>query len=138
VTDPFPAESLADLLVRAGPPPWQRVRALMVRACQIVHLSHEHGIIRQDLQPGSLYPVRDKFDPGTLKVVSPGLLVASGGRVWSLGEPQAALALARYAAPEQISAGVVDRRTDVYALGLILYECLTGRVPFADPRPAHV
>ncbi|PCC66737.1 serine/threonine protein kinase [Nannocystis exedens] len=138
VTDVFPVASLADELARQGPPPWQRLRALLVRACQIVHLSHEHGMIRQDLSTSSLYPVRDKNDPGTLKVVSPGLLVASGGRVWSCVEPRAALRLARYAAPEQISTGVIDRRTDVYALGVILYECLTGRVPFVDPRPAHV
>jgi serine/threonine-protein kinase len=138
VTDLFPAASLADVLAREGPPPWQRLRSLLVRACQIVQLSHEHGMIRQDLSTSSLYPVRDKNDPGTLKVVSPGVLVATGGRVWSCAEPQAALQLARYAAPEQISTGVIDRRTDVYALGVILYECLTGRVPFADPRPAHV
>ncbi|WP_434415257.1 protein kinase domain-containing protein [Nannocystis pusilla] len=138
VTDVFPGASLADELARQGPPPWQRLRSLLVRACQIVHLSHEHGMIRQDLSTSSLYPVRDKNDPGTLKVVSPGLLVASGGRVWSCAEPNAALRLARYAAPEQISTGVIDRRTDVYALGVILYECLTGRVPFVDPRPAHV
>ncbi|MFY0530830.1 protein kinase domain-containing protein [Nannocystis pusilla] len=138
VTDVFPGASLADELARQGPPRWQRLRSLMVRACQIVHLSHEHGMIRQDLSTSSLYPVRDKNDPGTLKVVSPGLLVASGGRVWSCADPNAALRLARYAAPEQISTGVIDRRTDVYALGVILYECLTGRVPFVDPRPAHV
>lgn len=138
VTDVFPGASLADELARQGPPPWQRLRSLLVRACQIVHLSHEHGMIRQDLSTSSLYPVRDKNDPGTLKVVSPGVLVASGGRVWSCAEPGAALRLARYAAPEQISTGVIDRRTDVYALGVILYECLTGRVPFVDPRPAHV
>ncbi|MCY0986074.1 protein kinase [Nannocystis sp. ILAH1] len=138
VTDMFPDASLADELARQGPPPWQRLRSLLVRACQIVHLSHEHGMIRQDLSTSSLYPVRDKNDPGTLKVVSPGLLVASGGRVWSCADPKAALRLARYAAPEQISTGVIDRRTDVYALGVILYECLTGRVPFVDPRPAHV
>ncbi|WAS98587.1 serine/threonine protein kinase [Nannocystis punicea] len=138
VTDVFPAASLADVLAREGPPPWQRLRSLLVRACQIVQLSHEHGMIRQDLSTSSLYPVRDKNDPGTLKVVSPGVLVATGGRVWSCAEPEAALQLARYAAPEQISTGVIDRRTDVYALGVILYECLTGRLPFADPRPAHV
>ncbi|MBZ5713113.1 serine/threonine-protein kinase [Nannocystis pusilla] len=138
VTDVFPGHNLADVLAREGPPPWQRLRALLVRACQIVHLSHEHGMIRQDLSTSALYPVRDKNDPGTLKVVSPGLMVAGGGRVWSCPEPRAAAMLARYAAPEQISTGVVDRRTDVYALGVILYECLTGRVPFADARPAHV
>lgn len=138
VTEAHPSESLADELARQGPLPWPRLRALAVRACQLIHLSHEHGIIRQDLRTSSLYPVRDKTDPGTLKVVSPGLLIASGARVWACADVGVALALARYAAPEQISGGAVDRRTDVYALGVILYECLTGQVPFPDPRPAHV
>lgn len=138
VTDLLSGESLADLLAREGALPWRVLRPLIVRACQIVHLSHEHGIIRQDLQTRNLYPVRDKSKTGVLRIYSPGLGVAFGARLWSGLGPAESLALARYAAPEQISAGPVDRRTDVYALGVILYECLTGQVPFADPRPAHV
>lgn len=138
VTELLPGESLAELLVREGPLPWRRLRPLAVRACQIVHLSHEHGVVRQDLQTRNLYPVRGKAELGTLRVYSPGLGVAFGERLWSCLDPAEALQLARYAAPEQISSGGVDRRADVYALGVILYECLTGQVPFADPRPAHV
>lgn len=138
VTELLPGESLADLLTREGPLPWRRLRPLAVRACQIVHLSHEHGVVRQDLQTRNLYPVRGKAEAGTLRVYSPGLGVAFGERLWSCLDPGEALLLARYAAPEQISSGGIDRRTDVYALGVILYECLTGQVPFTDPRPAHV
>lgn len=138
VTELLPGASLAAALADEGPVPWRRLRSLMVRACQIVHLSHEHGLVRQDLQTRHLYPVRDKSQPGTLRIYSPGLGVAFGQRLWSCLDLEEWRMLARYAAPEQISGGEIDRRTDVYALGVILYECLTGRPPFADPRPAYV
>jgi hypothetical protein len=139
VTDLLPAtESLADLLAREGPLPWRRLRRLAVRACQIIHLSHEHGVVRQDLQTRNLYPVRDKSDAAVLRIYSPGLGVAFGERLWSCLDAEETLQLARYAAPEQISGGQIDRRTDVYALGVILYEALTGQVPFADPRSSYV
>lgn len=138
VTELLSGESLADVLAREGTLPWRVLRPIIVRACQIVHLSHEHGLVRQDLQTRNLYPIRDKNKSGVVRIFSPGLGVAFGARLWSGLDPAESLALARYAAPEQISNGPVDRRTDVYALGVILYECLTGQVPFTDPRPAHV
>jgi serine/threonine-protein kinase len=139
VTDLLPScESLADVLAREGPLPWRRLRKLAVRACQIIHLSHEHGVVRQDLQTRNLYPVRDKSDAAVLRIYSPGLGVAFGEQLWSCLDADEALQLARYAAPEQISGGQIDRRTDVYALGVILYEALTGQVPFPDPRSSYV
>lgn len=128
VTDFIAGENLAEQLTREGPLPWTAVRPLMVRACQILHLSHEHGALRLDLQTRHLFPVRDKTAASTLKILSPGLHL----------DPALSPEMIRYAAPEQITRAACDRRTDVYALGVIMYELLTGRVPFADAVPAVI
>ncbi|MBL9102243.1 MAG: protein kinase [Myxococcales bacterium] len=128
VTDFIAGESLAEQLGREGPLPWPTLRPLMVRACQILHLSHEHGVVRLDLQTRHLFPVRDKTQQSTLKILSPGLHL----------DPALSPEMIRYAAPEQITRTAVDARTDVYSLGIIMYELLTGQVPFADAVPAVI
>lgn len=128
VTDFIHGENLAEQLSREGPLPWTAIRPLMVRACQILHLSHEHGVVRLDLQTRHLFPVRDKTQTSTLKILSPGLQL----------DPALSPEMIRYAAPEQITRAACDRRTDIYALGVIMYELLTGQVPFADAVPAVI
>ncbi len=128
VTDFVNGENLAEQLTRDGPLPWPSLRPLMVRACQILHLSHEHGVVRLDLQTRHLFPVRDKTQTSTLKILSPGLQL----------DPALSPEMIRYAAPEQITRTACDRRTDIYALGVIMYELLTGQVPFADAVPAVI
>ena len=138
VTEFLSGENLATQLAREGPLAWPALRPLMVRACQIVHLSHQHGLLRLDLQTRHLYPVRDKNLTSTLKVLSPGIGDVFGDSLWSSLDPEAAAGHLQYAAPEQLTGGTVDARTDIYALGIIMYELLTGRVPFPDTRPAYV
>ncbi len=138
VTEFLTGESLAAVLEREGPFAWPVLRPLMVRACQILHLSHQHGLLRLDLQTRHLFPVRDKTATSTLKVLSPGIGDVFGDSLWTSLEPGAAAGHLRYAAPEQLTGATVDARTDVYALGVIMFELLSGRVPFPDTRPAYV
>lgn len=138
VTELLTGDNLATLIARDGPMPWQSARPLMVRACQILHLSHQHGLLRLDLQTRHLFPVRDKTQTSTLKILSPGIGDVFGDSLWSNLDPASAARQLRYAAPEQLTGGHVDARTDVYALGIIMYELLCGHVPFSDPRPAYV
>ena len=138
VTEFLPGESLAAQLAREGPMRWPALRPLMVRACQILHLSHQHGLLRLDLQTRHLFPVRDKTRTSTLKILSPGIGNVFGDSLWTSLAPAAAAEHLRYAAPEQLTGGTLDARTDVYALGVIMFELLCGRVPFPDTRPAYV
>ncbi|MBK7823928.1 serine/threonine protein kinase [Nannocystis sp.] len=138
VTEFLAGDSLATQLAREGPMAWRTLRPLMVRACQIIHLSHQHGRLRLDLQTRHFFPIRDKSRTSTLKILSTGIGDVFGDNLWASLSPAAAAAHLRYAAPEQVTGGNVDARTDVYALGVIMYELLTGRVPFPDPRPAYV
>ncbi len=138
VTELLTGDNLATLIAREGPMPWPALRPLMVRACQILHLSHQHGLLRLDLQTRHLFPVRDKNQTSTLKILSPGIGDVFGDSLWSNLDPVSAARQLRYAAPEQLTGGHVDARTDVYALGIIMYELLCGHVPFPDGRPAYV
>lgn len=138
VTEFLAGDSLATQLAREGPLPWRTLRPLMVRACQLIHLSHQHGLLRLDLQTRHFFPIRDKTRTSTLKILSTGIGDVFGDNLWSSLSPAAAAAHLRYAAPEQVTGGTVDARTDVYALGVIMYELLTGRVPFPDARPAYL
>ncbi len=138
VTELLTGENLATSIARDGPMTWPALRPLMVRACQILHLSHQHGLLRLDLQTRHLFPVRDKTQTSTLKILSPGIGDVFGDSLWSKLDPASAARQLRYAAPEQLTGGLVDARTDIYALGIIMYELLCGHVPFSDGRPAYV
>ncbi|MCC6358979.1 MAG: serine/threonine protein kinase [Phycisphaerales bacterium] len=115
----------------AGKPRPQRVLlAAFLRVCDGVHHAHQRGVIHRDLKPANI-----SVDAGgTPKVLDFGLakrfnFKSSEVRLTESGD---FLGSPAYAAPEQLCAGPdgIDVRTDVYALGIILYELLTGRLPF--------
>jgi len=127
-------ETLARHIVTAGPPRRpdaldQAVR-LVEQVARAAHKAHEAGIVHRDLKPGNImvtpagHPVI--LDFGLAHDESSPVSLSLSGQVF--GTPV-------YMAPEQIRGepGQTDRRTDVYALGAILYECVTGHPPFEAP-----
>jgi len=112
-----------DELVRSGPLPVSRAIALLRMACKGLQAAHEHGIVHRDIKPGNLMVVsRRKREH--LVIVDFGIATSSGHTAQDVrGTPHTM-------APEQISGGVVDARTDVYALGCCAFHMLTG-APFA-------
>jgi non-specific serine/threonine protein kinase/serine/threonine-protein kinase len=105
----------------------QRLR-LMISICDAAHHAHERGVIHRDLKPGNIL-VDDAGQPnildfGLARITDRAKDVT--GRT-DFGKLVGTLA---YMSPEQVSGGELDRRSDVYALGLILYELLHGRPPY--------
>jgi eukaryotic-like serine/threonine-protein kinase len=129
-------ETLRDRLDRVGSIPSTEACSLFLGLLAGLDAAHAAGIVHRDLKPANLFLVpcprrlggageRERvviLDFGIAKIAGSAIEPSSGAYV--LGTP-------RYLAPEQVLGGAVDARTDVYAAGLVLYEMLTGKSPFA-------
>ncbi|MGE0713756.1 MAG: protein kinase [Planctomycetota bacterium] len=122
-------ESLQERL-RRGRLPWSEAVELVLGMCQAMAAAHARGVIHRDLKPAN---VLIEAASGRPRVIDFGL-ARDQALVRSLTESCVALGTPITMAPEQLRAEKdVDARADVYALGAILYHCLTGRPPFVSP-----
>ena len=109
---------------------------LVARACEAVQHAHQRGIIHRDLKPGNIL-VNEDGDP---KVLDFGVARTAGARVSVTTietETGQLLGTLAYMSPEQVEAdpNAIDTRTDIYALGVILFRLLAGRLPFGHDDP---
>ena len=119
--------SLADLIgLETGPIPWVRARTMFGQLLDAVGHAHERGIIHRDLKPDNVMVTPDAH----LKILDFGIAKEAGSGATRTG---AGMGTADYMAPEQhTDAKNVDKRADIYALGMTLYEMLAGRLPWGD------
>jgi len=106
----------------------ERLR-LFRQVCAAVRYLHQHLVVHRDLKPANILVTAD----GTVKLVDFGIakLLEASGVLGSSGQTSAGLMTPDYASPEQIRGGPTSTLTDVYALGILLYESLAGANPFA-------
>ena len=120
-------ESLAQLIRRRGPIPAHESIPIFKQALRGVTAAHRAGIIHRDLKPANLMIAKDDI----VKVMDFGIAKRQGAT--GATKVSTSIGTSLYVAPEQILGRAVDYRTDVYALGITLYELLSGQPPF-NPR----
>ena len=125
--------SLGNLLRRSGRMPQERAVRLMQDICAGVGVAHRQGLLHRDLKPDNVIvvPPSHEGDEETAKVVDFGLAKVRDVTVQTaLTQTGAVLGTLYYMSPEQCSGEELDARADVYSLGAMLYEMLTGAPPF--------
>jgi serine/threonine protein kinase len=129
---------LHELICRKGRFPAQRVGQLLAQLCDVVQSAHDEGIIHRDLKPGNCMILSAGTPRETLKLMDFGLaqmrsvLYIAPEEVNDPGLPSAA-GTPEYMCPELARGLVMDQRGDLYSIGVILFELLTGRRPFEGP-----
>jgi serine/threonine-protein kinase len=123
-------ETLQQVLEKRGPLPWREVVEMAIPICEALHYAHKGGVVHRDLKPSNLMISKDGeiklTDFGVAKDLNAAALTAQGRTV---GTPA-------YMAPEQIrGTPPVSPKTDLYALGIVLYQMVTGRLPFSAASP---
>ncbi|HEU4578594.1 MAG TPA: serine/threonine-protein kinase [Polyangiaceae bacterium] len=123
-------ETLAELLRQRGPLPVTEAVRWLSEVCDGLDAAHRHGIVHRDLKPANLFLEQRQDGKVRAKILDFG--VAKLPERESLATTTHAIGSPLYMAPEQLAnRRDVDARADLWALGVVLYEALTGRVPFA-------
>jgi serine/threonine-protein kinase len=132
----FEGVTLRHHLDTRGPLSPARACDLLAGALLGLDLAHRNGIVHRDIKPGNLLLIPTApFRPVRAMVLDFGIAKVTGSAAHRTAE-RIILGTPRYLAPEQILGGRVDARTDVYAMGLVLFESITGRGPFDLPSSA--
>jgi serine/threonine-protein kinase len=114
----------------AGYLPEERTAHIARQICRALREAHAHGVIHRDLKPANIFLVEHGDEPDFVKILDFGLVKDVNDKGEDLTQTGLFMGSPKYMSPEQIRGDRVDGRTDVYALGIILYEMLTGKVPF--------
>ena len=124
--------TLKDYLSRRGQLSPKEVTVFATQIARALEHAHSHNIIHRDIKPQNIMLLRD----GTVKVADFGIAhFATKEATYSKGE---AIGSVHYVSPEQARGSHVDNRTDLYSLGVVMYEMITARLPFEGDTPVSI
>jgi beta-lactam-binding protein with PASTA domain/predicted Ser/Thr protein kinase len=123
--------NLKELIVARGPAPVRIAIDYTKQILGALRFAHRHGIVHRDIKPHNVLVDRD----GRLKVTDFGIARAGASQMTEAGS---IVGTAQYLSPEQARGGPVDQRSDLYSVGVVLYELLTGTVPFTGDSPVEI
>jgi eukaryotic-like serine/threonine-protein kinase len=123
---------------QVGHLPEERAAHIARQICRSLREAHSLGVVHRDLKPANVYLLEHGDEPDFVKVLDFGLVkdVTPSGE--DLTKAGLFMGSPKYMAPEQISGAPIDGRTDVYALGVIMYEMVTGKVPYDRPKTIDI
>ena len=122
---------LRQILVQQRKLPPERAIGITLGILETLAYIHSHGVVHRDLKPENIM-----VDPQDhVKLIDFGIAGAEGSRRLTFAKLTAAMGTPDYISPEQVKSKRGDARSDIYAVGVMLYEMLTGQVPFRGPNP---
>ncbi|MET8625728.1 protein kinase [Kitasatospora sp. NPDC004669] len=124
--------SLAAILAQQPQLPVERAVGIAAAVCEALAVAHAAELVHRDIKPGNIMIT----DDGGVKVVDFG--IARAGSSSNLTQTASVLGTAAYLSPEQATASALDGRTDLYAVGCVLTEMLTGETPFTAETPVAI
>jgi beta-lactam-binding protein with PASTA domain len=127
-------DTLRDVLRREGVLSPERAMNFAADICNALDFSHRNGIVHRDVKPGNVMVTPQ----GTVKVMDFGIARAVSDSAATMTSTAAVIGTAQYLSPEQARGESVDARSDVYSVGCLLYELVTGAPPFTGDSPVSV
>jgi serine/threonine protein kinase len=129
VMDFLVGDNLVTVLKREDHLDAERFQDIFVQVCAAIEHAHKHGAIHRDIKPGNIMLTRTRRTKDYVKVVDFGIakLAEEAQKLTRMGEVWGSPI---YMSPEQCMGAPLDARSDIYSLGIVMYEALTGRVPF--------
>jgi serine/threonine-protein kinase len=124
-------QTLGQLMRAVRPLPISDALRIAGRICEALHYMHDHDVIHRDLKPDNVMICSD----GSIRVMDFGIAKLATSRRLTFGGFQPAMGTPDYMAPEQVKGKRGDARTDIYSLGAMLYEMVTGNPPYEGANP---
>jgi eukaryotic-like serine/threonine-protein kinase len=132
-------KSLHEVFHEQAPLEWKRMFKILIEMCSSLAEAHAQGIVHRDLKPENIYLESRPGNPEFVKILDFGIAKVMRGDSIDPQSPQLTatgqtLGTLEYMSPEQLMGKQLDGRSDVYALGVVAYEMITGRLPFPDAK----
>lgn len=125
-------KTLKQIISEEGALPWKWTVNIAIQICSALEMAHKNGIIHRDIKPHNIIITEDGIakvtDFGIAKAVSNSTITAFGTTIGSV----------HYFSPEHARGGYTDAKSDIYSLGVVMYEMITGKVPFDADTPVSV
>jgi serine/threonine protein kinase len=124
--------TLKEYIVRNGPLDWKDAVRIAIQICSAIEHAHSKQIIHRDIKPQNILMTQDGIakvtDFGIARAVTSSTITMVGSTIGSV----------HYFSPEQARGGYIDEKSDLYSLGIIMYEMITGKMPFDGESPVAI
>lgn len=126
-------QTLKEYIEKNGMISWQHTVEYAIQICKALDKAHKHGIVHRDIKPQNIILTND----GVLKVTDFGIARGNASND-TLNMGESTMGSVHYFSPEQARGGYTDAKSDIYSLGVVMYELITGRLPFDGDTPIAI